>query len=217
MLLRTEWFTPRAKRHQWLPAAELQRLQAKRLRALIKHAYENVPFHRERLRSLGLGPDDIRGPQDLHRIPPMTRTDVETSFPHGIVARGFDPAKCFRAHTSGSTGRSLTVVSDGRCFDHYRAATFRFRSALGIKAWDKWAVIVFSGGPEERPAGGVLRTLARDTWSSIRGKYGRTFLITYGGGDVRAGLLGFQPEVLLSRPLYLRYVAEALAERGEEL
>src|SRR5262245_25371536 len=45
-------------------AAEIEAFQDEQVRRLIRHAYDNVPFYRERWRSLRITPNDIRSRAD---------------------------------------------------------------------------------------------------------------------------------------------------------
>ncbi|HWM88230.1 MAG TPA: hypothetical protein VNO33_20390, partial [Kofleriaceae bacterium] len=54
-------------------ADELFAFQRRELAALLRHAYQNVPFYRRRFDDAGLRPEDIRGPEDLVRLPVLTR------------------------------------------------------------------------------------------------------------------------------------------------
>jgi phenylacetate-CoA ligase len=58
---------------------ELEALQNRKLRALIRHAYENVPYYHSLFSSVGLSPEDIRTVEDLERIPITTKEDLKAS------------------------------------------------------------------------------------------------------------------------------------------
>ena len=59
----------------------IERLQQRRLRAIVTHAYEAVPFYREQMRRKGLRPTDIGSARDLLRLPlidaELVRSDPE--------------------------------------------------------------------------------------------------------------------------------------------
>src|SRR5207302_8734663 len=52
----------------WTPT-ELQALQEQRLRLLIRHAYEQVPYYRRIFDERRLTPADIRTAEDLYKLP----------------------------------------------------------------------------------------------------------------------------------------------------
>lgn len=96
---------------EWFSAHELMEYQDERLRATIKHAYENVPFYRSRFDSNKLKPADIRGQADLPKIPLLTRDDVRAHFDE-LRSRAVERSSMKTGHTSGTTGTPLTVGYD---------------------------------------------------------------------------------------------------------
>ena len=97
-----EWAVP------FLPLPVLERLQARRLRATIAHAYEHVPHYRETLRKLGLTPDDIRTAADLRRLPTVERADYVRD-PERFVSRHADRSLFVTRESGGSRAAPLRV------------------------------------------------------------------------------------------------------------
>jgi phenylacetate-CoA ligase len=119
-------------RTEWLSHGELQEYQDERLRAVVAHAYEAVPYYRRIFDERKLKPSDIRGHRDLPKLPLLTRHDIRRHF-DDLRSRAV-PAKALRTgHTSGTTGTPLTVGYDDETvwmtyavFDrHYRWAGCR--------------------------------------------------------------------------------------------
>lgn len=50
-------------------------LQARKLKKLVQHAYDNVPFYRQPYDEAGVHPDDIQSTQDLPHLPTITKRD----------------------------------------------------------------------------------------------------------------------------------------------
>ena len=67
--MREEYRKLHVKKTQWWSKDELEDLQQKYLRYLIKHAYQNVPFYHYFFRKRGLSPDDIKKKEDLVKLP----------------------------------------------------------------------------------------------------------------------------------------------------
>ncbi len=59
-----------------LPKPQLQALQAERLRAMVHYVYDETPFWRRKLAAAGLKPGDIRGLEDLPRLPFSTKAEL---------------------------------------------------------------------------------------------------------------------------------------------
>lgn len=91
-----------------LSAAELETLQLARLARLAEHAFAGSPFWRERLEAAGWTPGRRFDRDTLHRLPPLTRRELQTE---RIQTRPLDPrwgALIARA-SSGSTGQPVAV------------------------------------------------------------------------------------------------------------
>ena len=59
-----------------MPREELEKLQSERLVAQVKRMYERVELFRTRMDELGLKPDDIKGVEDLHKLPFSYKQDL---------------------------------------------------------------------------------------------------------------------------------------------
>lgn len=84
------------------------RLQVWRLRETVARLMANVPFYRERFRSIGLEPDDIRSLEDLERLPFTTKDDLRDTYPYGLFATPLE--EVVRVHASSGTTGKPTVV-----------------------------------------------------------------------------------------------------------
>jgi phenylacetate-CoA ligase len=91
---------------------ELRELQFKRLQMTLRWVYENVPFHRERWERLKLKPSDIRGLEDLHKLPFTNKLDFKAAYPYGFFALPLE--KVIRVHASSGTMSNPTVVGYSR-------------------------------------------------------------------------------------------------------
>lgn len=96
---------------EWYSSAELEAYQDERLRAVVSHAYEHVPFYRRRFEASRLTPADIRGRDDLPKLPLLTRDDIREHF-DDLRSRAFPERQLRTGHTSGTTGTPLTVGYD---------------------------------------------------------------------------------------------------------
>lgn len=92
-----------------------------KLRGVIRHSYDHVPFYRERMDTLGLTPETLTSLEDFRKFPPTTKSDISANFPDRITSthKKFEPWRY--VSTSGTTGR-LTVIHDFQKRDFGRAA-----------------------------------------------------------------------------------------------
>ncbi len=91
-------------------AEELRAEQWERLKRLLEFAYERIPFYGDKFRSASITPDDIAGPDDLLRIPPLTKDEIRQGFPDRFVEAGCAYPPSMIGHSSGSTGESVYFV-----------------------------------------------------------------------------------------------------------
>ncbi|RPH33175.1 hypothetical protein EHM92_08350, partial [bacterium] len=77
---------------QWYSREQLEELQSRKLQALIRHAYQNVPYYRDLFDRLRLRPDDIKAPADLKKLPVLEKEAVRNC-PCDFVARNHSRMK----------------------------------------------------------------------------------------------------------------------------
>jgi phenylacetate-CoA ligase len=124
-----EWLR-RLERTQWLPADRLRAYQADRLQALITYACERVPYYQELFSAHGLAPSTIKGPDDLHQVPPMTRALLREHFDR-LCARPL-PRRVQRMATGGSTGAPVTILVDMQRMGFTEGARLRAHRWFGL-------------------------------------------------------------------------------------
>ena len=87
---------------------EMAALQVERLRSCVARVAANVPLYRERLAAVGIGPEDIRRPEDLSRLPFTVKQDLRDNYPFGLFA--VPMSEVVRLHASSGTTGKMTVV-----------------------------------------------------------------------------------------------------------
>jgi len=140
----------------------LKQMQLKMLRAVVRHAYENVPYYYKKFRAAGVEPDDVKGFDDLRRIPVTSKFEVQSCTVEDVVASGFDVKRLVRRTTSGSTGIPLATFVDRRFLDFEEALWMRAWFEDGLRIRDKMAVIA---DPRGFPKG---KTFFRSWWLADR-------------------------------------------------
>ncbi|MEO9323968.1 phenylacetate--CoA ligase PaaK [Nocardioides sp. C4-1] len=87
---------------------EIRSLQTTRLLETVRRAYEHVPHYRRALDAAGVHPDDVRGLDDLARLPFTTKADLRDNYPFGMFA--VPRTDVVRLHASSGTTGKPTVV-----------------------------------------------------------------------------------------------------------
>lgn len=117
---------------QWLPAADIRELQSRKLRRLVRHAYRHVPYYRRRMREAGVEPDDIRGVEDLHLLPLLTKADIRENLYFDILSDNHRKQDVQRITTSGSTGEPFV------CYVDRSQLEFRWAATMRSTMWTGW-------------------------------------------------------------------------------
>ncbi|MGB9614358.1 MAG: phenylacetate--CoA ligase family protein [Fervidobacterium sp.] len=126
---------------QWLSNSDLIELQNEKLRHLIKHAYETVPYYQWRMRERKLGPDDIKTVDDLVKLPLLTREDVRTNL-EKLISQKYSKRQLVGGHTSGTTGSPLQFYWDKDTCLMNNAVDWRQKNWAGLQYGDRYAVLL---------------------------------------------------------------------------
>ncbi len=105
------WHARHEKALPFWPEERILEVQRGRLRAMVRHAYDQTAFYRSAMDRLGIRPADIRSTEDLARLPIVSKDDFAAS-PEAFRARNFPDARCLRIDSSGTAGRSKPLHHD---------------------------------------------------------------------------------------------------------
>jgi phenylacetate-CoA ligase len=126
--------------NQWLSEEALKEYQLERLRKVIAHAYDSVPYYQKLFREKNILPGDIRTVEDLKRIPVLTKELLKHNF-DSLIARNAKKYKPALLSTSGSTGGQTRFFVDKTSnvleFVHY----WRSWGWAGYKLGDTFALL----------------------------------------------------------------------------
>jgi phenylacetate-CoA ligase len=122
-------------------AAELRELQDARLRRLLCHAYESVPFYRKLFERHRLHPRHIRGTVDLDLIPMVSKQDLRAQPEGNVVARGLAPERLLTARTSGSSGEPFVIRRTLSEQSLQYLLQLRAFAQLGVRIGDRMAKV----------------------------------------------------------------------------
>ena len=126
---------------QYMKPEEIVKLQEKRLRHIIKFAYDNTELYRAKLKSVNLTPEDIKTIEDLQKIPFSSKIDIVKD-PFAAVG---DKQNLFKLHTtSGTSGKGETIVYfTYNDWEHYAIQNARCLLSTGFTKED----IVYNSTP----------------------------------------------------------------------
>lgn len=193
-----------SKEAECMPRSERQALQLTRLKTTVERVYENVPFYRERLDSIGLKPDDIRCLEDLQRIPFTVKEDLRSNYPYGLFAT---PMKeIVRLHASSGTTGKPTVVG-------YTQGDLNTWSELVARL-----VVTAGAGPEDIAQVAFGYGLFTGAFGLHYGleRVGVTVIPISSGNTEKQIMLmqDFETTILVSTPSYAMYMVEVAEGMG---
>ena len=128
------------EKSQWFRKEDIMRLQTKRVKALLAHAFENVPFYNESFKSVGFHPSHFRTLDDLCKLPVLRKSDVRGNV-CGLRARNVSEGNVKAWFTSGTTAAPIKLFRDQVDVGWGVAAELRGFGWAGYDIGDKLALI----------------------------------------------------------------------------
>jgi len=120
---------------QWLSPNDIHTLQRHKLRAVLHHSLENIPFYRRRFREAGVDENLSDIEAALHRIPMLDKSDIRESLDDMLWHDA--PGGLFQTSTSGSTGEPLILYVDRRRQAYDQAARIRTHRWFDVRPGDR--------------------------------------------------------------------------------
>ncbi len=192
------------EKYETMPLDELRALQSERLVKQVRYVYENVAYYRRKMDEKGVAPDDIRGIEDLHKLPFLSKEDLREAYPYGLLAR---PLKdCVRIQsTSGTTGRRVVTFYTQHDLDLWEDCCARAIVAAGGSNEDVVQVCygygLFTGGAGLHGGSHKVGSL--------------TLPMSSGNTERQIQFMqDLQSTFLCCTPSYAAYLAESICERG---
>ena len=183
---------------------ELQNLQSKRLVKLVDRVYHNVEYYRKLMDEKGVKPDDIKGIEDLHKLPFLTKADLRDAYPYGLLAKPLE--ECVRIQsTSGTTGRRVVAFYTQNDVDLWEDCCARAIVATGCTKDDVCQVAygygLFTGGAGLHGGSHKVGCL--------------TLPMSSGNTDRQIQFMeDLNATLLCCTPSYAAYIGETLKEQG---
>jgi phenylacetate-CoA ligase len=186
---------------QWWSREQLEELQLEKLRALVQHAYENVPYYRRVFDRCGVRPADVVTLDDLQKLPLLTKQDVRDNL-EDLVAQNVDRTSlCYRT-TSGSTGNPLGVYQDKHTsYLHELSLVYRQRNWAGCRLGDRFVTLRGDVLPESGVKG-------RRTWWSYNPGHNQLVLSSY--DMTEENLFGYVQKIEEFRPKFIHALPSSI-------
>lgn len=183
---------------------EKKALQGERLIKTVNHVYKNVPFYKKKMQELGIEPGDIKGIDDLSKLPFTTKQDLRDNYPYGLFAVPMEEVVRIHA-SSGTTGRPTVVGYTKNDIEMWQEVFARCLTSYGVTKQDIVQVAygygLFTGG--------------------MGAHYGAEHLgatvVPISGGNTKKQIQliqDFGTTVLACTPSYALYIGETMRSMG---
>lgn len=183
---------------------EMSALQSERLVKQVKNVYEHVSFYKKKMDDLGVEPGDIKGIEDITKLPFTTKEDLRNNYPFGLLA--VPKEKITRVQgTSGTTGKLTLASYTNKDVEVWGECVARGLTMAGLTAEDRLHICygygLFTGG------------LGLDFGARALG----AMAIPMSSGNTKRQLMcmeDFGATAFACTPSYAMYLAEAAQEMG---
>jgi phenylacetate-CoA ligase len=131
------------KRSQWFSKQEIEKLQMRNLRLLLRHAYETVPYYHRVFKEKRFSPDHVKSVRDLARLPILTKADIRKYY-NDLISLNY-PRSQLVPKQSGGTGDQIWFYVTKEQISWEVAAEFRAYEWADYRLGDR--CLVFWGSP----------------------------------------------------------------------
>ena len=183
---------------------EMSALQSERLVKQVKNVYDHVEFYRKKMDDLGVEPGDIKGIEDIDKLPFTTKEDLRDNYPFGLLAVPQEEIVRVQG-TSGTTGKLTLASYTQKDVDVWGECVARGLTMAGLTAGDRIHICygygLFTGG------------MGLDFGAKALG----AMAIPMSSGNTKRQLMcmeDFGATAFACTPSYAMYLAEAAQEAG---
>ena len=183
---------------------EILAIQNEKIVKQVEDVYENVKYYRDLMDAKGVKPEDIKGVEDIKKLPFLTKADLREAYPYGLL--GTDIKNCVRIQsTSGTTGKRVVAFYTQNDIDIWEDCTARAIVAAGGTNEDVVQVCygygLFTGGAGLHGGSHKVGCL--------------TLPMSSGNTDRQIQfMMDLDATILCCTPSYAAYIGETLAEKG---
>ena len=179
-------------------------LQSKRLVKQVRHVYENVAPYRKKMQEKGVEPGDIKGIEDLCKLPFISKDDLRNEYPYGYLAVPLSDAVRIQS-TSGTTGRRVVAFYTQEDIELWEDGCARAIVAAGGSKDDvvhvSYGYGLFTGGPGLNGGSHKVGSL--------------TLPMSSGNTDRQIQfMVDLESTILCCTPSYAAFLAETINEAG---
>jgi len=125
------------KEYEYKDRKEIEELQLDLLKSLIKVAYEEVPFYRQKYKKVGIEPSSLKVLADLSKFPVVSKREIRDDY-KSMINEKYNEEKLKHTQSSGSTGEPKIFYFDKEAYGWRLASQFLGWQRSGFRFGDKW-------------------------------------------------------------------------------
>lgn len=182
----------------------MEDIQLVRLKETVSRVYKNVPHYQNKLKEMGIEPNDIQNLDELKNLPFTVKDDLRENYPFGLFT--VDKKDIVRFHaSSGTTGKPTVVGYTKKDMETWTELIARIVSMAGVSSEDT-AQVAFGYG---------LFTGAFGLHQGLE-KVGAGVVPTSSGNTKKQIMImrDFGTTALICTPSYALHMAEVAKEEG---
>lgn len=188
------------------PLQKQQEYQFEKLLRLIHHSVEHVPYYRELFRNEKLVVADIKEPEDIRKIPILTKEIARERNPQ-LVSRDVDRRRVMKGVTGGTTGPPLKLLRDIPDRNFTWAAFYRWYQWMGVNYGDRMVQLWGTPAVLHVPLSYKIRSAAKDFY------YNRHIINSFHLNE--RTIPGLLEKIEKEKPLFIRGYLSALIQVSE--
>ena len=171
---------------------QIEKLQNKRLRKIVKYAYENVPFYTELFDKHKIHPDNIKTVRDLRKLPLTNKEQLRNAGSKKTISKEYNIKELVKYTTSGTTADVFSIYATKSQHIKQQLLVLRCFMVGGYNNTDKILLL----GPIHKP---------RKKWYNKLGILRRKDLDSFKSTDTMIkSAQEFKPNVLRGYPSCIR-------------
>ena len=124
---------------QWLAPQQIAEIQELKMRRLIRHAYQHVPYYTAAMDAAGIRPEEIQSLDDLQKMPMLGKSDVREHLYFDLFSDLHNKQEMLKINTSGSTGVPFVTYAEKTQLEMRFASTWRSMEWTGWRLGDPCA------------------------------------------------------------------------------
>ncbi|MDY1592082.1 MAG: phenylacetate--CoA ligase [Methanofastidiosum sp.] len=155
---------------------EIRKSQGKLLVKNVKYSWDNLPYYKQKMKEADVKPEDIKGLDDISKLPFLSKADLRHHYPYGLIATPIDNVVRFHS-SSGTTGVPTVVPYTKRDVELWAELNKRCLETVGATHKDlvqvSYGYGLFTGGlglhyGAERLGAAVIPTSSGNSMRQIK-------------------------------------------------